>query len=398
MRLTGSGFTRAEMCPPSTFLPGVEEESSEYAKLGSAVHRYLQLVAEVGATAALELIDVDFRDVCAAIDLAEMPHSHPENWAVEVAFAWDWLAGAGRELYRGSGARVYGALEPTEVAGTADLVGIDGDAVVVLDLKTGWTPLGAPEESLQLAFYAVAAALAFGKSEAVVGFVRLVDGEPRFDCARLDEFALAEASLRLAAIVEQAMAAESAYDERAALELVAGEHCKYCRAFLRCPAKSTLLRELTVTSLEGPDAVLPVIDAAQVPAMIERVWASKELLARVEKQLEEYATAHPVRLSDGRIYGAVESSKETFDPEIGAEVLEQTFGAAVATEAVEVTTSLTKARLLRALRRVAEATPGQKITHLERQAHEAIRAAGGAKTSTWKSVKAFRPKLTEGSK
>jgi hypothetical protein len=385
MMLTGSGFTRAEKCTASTFLPHVIEAGGVYAGLGSALHRYLHLVAEVGAEAALQLIDPEYREACSKVELEGLPHSNPEGWAVEVAFAWDWLAGTGRELYRGSGARLYPALEPTELAGTADLVGLDGQTVIVLDLKSGWADLGRPEDSAQLQFYAVCAAAAYGASEAIVGFIRLVDGEPRYQQARLDAFALADATVRLQAIVDRCLQDEAEYRAEGLAIPVTGEHCKYCSAFLRCPAKATLAGQLAVS---GTD--LPALTVENAPLALERLWAAQEVLAKVEKAINELATSTPLRLSDGRIYGAVEATKESFDPLVGGEALAKAFGPELAAEAVEVESTLTKASIDRALR--GRLQKGQKISKLQQEAFEAIRAAGGAKTAKWTQVKAFKPK------
>jgi hypothetical protein len=393
VKLTGSGFGRAEACPASAFLPHVDEPPGVYAVSGSAVHRYLCLVAEVGRDAALALMEVEHRDACAAIDLDTMPHAEPANWAVEVAFAWDWLADTARELHRGSGSRDYSGIGPSEVAGTADLIGLDGGAVVVLDLKTGWADLGNPADSPQLQFYALAAALAYGATEAVVGFIHVRDGVALYDVARLDAFALAAAAERLRGIVVSTSAAEEQWAQTHQVTPVAGEHCRYCPAFLRCPAKATLARELALQSAANdPTELTPVLDAASVPAALERLWAAQQVLERVKRTLDEFAASHPVYLPDGRVYGSVESSKESFDPAIGASALAQLFGPDVAGEAVEVEKTLSKAALERALRKHIAGTD-KKLTHAVREAHEAIRAAGGSKVVTWTSVKAFKPKL-----
>ncbi len=392
MRLTGSGFARAEACPASTFLPGVEEGPSQYAKLGEAVHRYLCLVAEVGAESALALIDEEFRDVCKVLDLDGLPHGTPEGWAFEVAFAWDPRADTARELYRGSGERDYSAAVDGEVPGTADLVGLDGNTVIVLDLKTGWRPLGDPKTSLQLGFYAVAAARAYGASSALVGYIRLADGVPRYEHASLDEFELEAMAERLQAVLTAAQDAEIEHDATGKVTPVMGAHCVYCPAYLRCPAKATLARELAAQAVStDPAQLTPVLDAASVPQALERLWLAQEVLKRVEKTLEEYAMAHPVTLPDGRVYGPIEQSTETFDPVLGREALAKQFGEEVADAAVEVKSTLTKASIARVLKEKA-LKPGEKFAPLERSAHDAIRAAGASRVSTYTTVKVFKPK------
>lgn len=394
MRLTGSGFARAEACTPSTFLPGVDEPVSQHAKAGSAVHRYLCLVAEVGAESALELIEEEYRDLCAVLDLEALPHSSPEAWAVEVAYAWDYIQDTARELYRGSGARDYGDLAPSEVPGTADLVGLDGDTVIVLDLKTGWKPLGPPAESMQLGFYAVAAARALGATKALVGFVRLRDGAPRYEYATLDELDLEAMAERLRGVVSRVGEAEADWLLTGQPPtLRTGDHCEFCPVFLCCPAKATLVRELAVQAASSDPAELtPVLNAEDVPQALERLWAAQDVLSRVEKTLKEYAATNPVHLPDGSVYGAIEASEETLDPVIGEKVIAARFGEHFAAQCVETKVSLTKSAIKRVLQPLVK-DRGDKWAPTERAVLEEIRAAGGSRVSIWPTVKVFKPKL-----
>jgi hypothetical protein len=400
VRLTGSGFGRAEACPASTFLPAVKEAGGAAAVHGNVVHRYLCLVSEVGAEAALELMNLEHREVCAAIDLEQLPHAQRGAWAAEVSVAWDWATGAGREMARGSGRHEYD-IGPTESAGTADLATLVDGRLVVLDVKSGFADLGPPGEALQLLFYAVGLAAAWGATEATVGFV-YPDGR-QSKTAHLDAFDLAAAAERLRAVVERCRELEARYQADGHVTPRSGEHCRYCPAFLRCPAKATLVRELALQAASSdPTDLAPVLDADSVPQVLERLLAAEEVLARVRRVLEEWAATSPVRLPDGRIFGAVEQSKESFDPDVGGSVLARLFGPEVAAKAVEVTKELTKAAVKRELRGVYEArkAAGQKVTlsGLEREAHEAIREAGGATVSVWKSVRVFKPRaqLKEG--
>lgn len=387
MKLTGSGFERAEKCAPSTFLPGISSEASVYAKVGSAVHRFLCLAAETGREAALELMEVEHRETCAAIDLDSLPHASPGAWGVEVAFAWDWRADTARELYRGSGARKYEGLSADEVPGTADLIGLDGDTVIVLDLKTGWRPLGPPAESLQLGYYAVAAARAYGATRATVGFIRLVDGEPRYECANLDEFDLAAMAERLKGVVVTALEAELEHEASGETSaLVVGPHCTYCPAFRVCPANVALLRDLAKATEAAPEAALPVLDAETAPRVWQRLEAAQKVLDVVKEALEAYAVAHPFDLPDGQRVGQVETTRESIDGEAARSVLPPDIYEAAA----KVTVDLTKADLKRAARQYLP--EGKKVTHFERELLESLRAAGATKASTYYSVRSFRPK------
>ena len=402
--ITGSGFERAEKCPPSTFLPHVKSDPSVHAKAGAAVHRYLCLVSEVGAEAALELVDKEFRHICEAIDLSTLPHASPEGWAFEVAFAWDPARDTARELYRGSGERDYGDVEEHEVPGTADVIGLsDEDTVVVLDLKNGWRRLGAPGESLQLGFYAVAAARTTGATRAIVGWVRLADGTPKYEWAELDAIDLDAMAERLKAVLERAAAAEKAYgsvksdalsykSEREAFarhegELHEGEHCTYCPAFLQCPAKVTLLREMLALP-EQPK----VIPKEQVGAMLERLWLGKEVIDRTEKMLEEYVRAHPTKLpSTGETYALVEQEKEKIDPVVGRTIVSALVGSELAEKCVENEPTFTKAQLKRIVQPWTRER-GLEWAPTERQLLADIKAAGGVTTSRFPLFRRIKQK------
>lgn len=378
--ITGSGFERAEKCPPSTFLPHVKSDPSVHAKAGAAVHRYLCLVSEVGAEAALELVDKEFRHICEAIDLSTLPHASPEGWAFEVAFAWDPARDTARELYRGSGERDYGDVEEHEVPGTADVIGLsDEDTVVVLDLKNGWRRLGAPGESLQLGFYAVAAARTTGATRAIVGWVRLADGTPKYEWAELDAIDLDAMAERLKAVLQ--FAAEEK------LELHEGDHCTYCPAFLQCPAKTALLRE--VLALPSQPTVIP---KEQVGAMIERLWLGKEVIDRTEKMLEEYVRAHPTKLpSTGETYALVEQEKEKIDPVVGRTIVSALVGSELAEKCVENEPTFTKAQLKRIVQPWTRER-GLEWAPTERQLLADIKAAGGVTTSRFPLFRRIKQK------
>ena len=383
--ITGSGFERAEKCPPSTFLPHVKSDPSVHAKAGAAVHRYLCLVSEVGAEAALELVDKEFRHICEAIDLSTLPHASPEGWAFEVAFAWDPARDTARELYRGSGERDYGNVEEHEVPGTADVIGLsDEDTVVVLDLKNGWRRLGAPGESLQLGFYAVAAARTTGATRAIVGWVRLADGTPKYEWAELDAIDLDAMAERLKAVLQ--FAAEEKADVTK-IELHEGDHCTYCPAFLQCPAKVTLLRELL--ALPAQPALIP---QEQIGAMLERLWLAREVLERTEKMLEERVRSHPAKLpSTGETYALVEQEKEKIDPVVGRTIVSALVGSELAEKCVENEPTFTKAQLKRIVQPWTRER-GLEWAPTERQLLADIKAAGGVTTSRFPLFRRIKQK------
>lgn len=383
MKTSMSAMARAEACPPSTFLPRVESVSGEAAARGNAIHAYLRGVHADGEAKALESVPESYRAECAAIDVSRLPHVERESWAVEVGLAWDWEQDRGRELFRGSSTRDYSGVTPTELPGTADVLGVTDAEVVVLDVKTGWGRLGPPGESLQLLSYAVAAARAYGRPRAVVGWIRVLDETPRFELARLDELALDMAADRLRRVIEAAQGAELLHQADPALTVpVQGPHCRYCAAWRACQANTAMVRELAELQADA----LPVLDAETAPKAWVRLEAAELVLGHVRKGLEEYARTHPIDLPDGDKVGLVSTQRERIDPLLARKVLgEELFEAAV-----ERREEVTKAALKRALR--ARLAPGQKITHVERDVLAGLRDAAAISVSESSAVKRFTPK------
>lgn len=387
MKPTASGLQRAEACPLSCVLPGVEDVTPRLPRdLGNAIHGFVRDAPTLGREAALAAVPEAHRAACAALDLESILGANPEAWAQELALAWHPETGEAVELHRGRGDRDYSAAPAEALVGTADLVGLaDGGArAVVLDLKTGWADLGPPANSLQLGFGAVAMMALHGTMSATVGFVRVINGEGVWRTAELDALDLAAMATRLRDVWLAVAKAELLPE---AFTPTIGEHCRYCPAFLRCPAQMGLARELA-RDVELSTAELPPLTPEDVPRVLEKLEAGEALLKRIRAHIDEYARARPVHLPDGRVYGLQEREREGFDAEKAAPVLE---GLGLG-DAVETTREVTKASLKRAIqRKLPPAKRGE-----EKRALEALRAAGAAVTRTSVSVGYGRPKLPAG--
>lgn len=365
MTLTFSQAMRIEACPASEVLPHTRQaEGSKYAAYGAAIHAYLRDVNLLGAEVALEKVPEKFRDACAAIPLDKLPMVDPAKFIPEVAFAFDPDSGVGKELSRGSDSRDYSGVPPGWWAGTADLVGVTDTHVIVWDIKTGWAALADPGEHLQLLGYAIAAAQTWGKSQAWVGFIRIPEGgEPRFSFAELEPWDLDEAGQRFHALAKQvealkAVTKQESYDEED-FPLVEGEHCKFCPAFSRCPAKRFLLNEAVAATMniEAPlasgnlAAIAPQLTDLNFPAVLRRWELTKKLLDVVGEQLEAYAGERDIPLGDGMVYGRVARSVESVDLVKGLTVLAAKYGPDMARDAVEEKKTLPVGKLGKALRK-----------------------------------------------
>jgi hypothetical protein len=178
MRLpTAIELDRAMRCRASLTLPRIDSQGPE-AVLGSAKHEW--------ATAGKLPEDPELREACEAMDLSSLAIRR-EDFATEVAFAYDLEQDTAEEVGRHIG-RAYPKRPGTVMFGTADFVGLTEDAVIVPDLKTGRGWLPKPIEAMQLRFLALAAARAYGRNLARVGWLHPWDATWHWE--ELDAFEL----------------------------------------------------------------------------------------------------------------------------------------------------------------------------------------------------------------
>ena len=244
--LSASGLARAHNCPAAFALPVVREESSNDAKRGTLVHTFLELVSSGVApkAAATQIADPEARELCERLDL----RSVPTDGEAEVRLAYHTRTGIGRRL-PGEGHRDYAALEPEEIAGTADLVCWNEDPVRVVDWKTARYDHDVEQSRPQLELYALAVARLAGLSLVrwAVGVIS-DEGTIGWFSADLNEDALANVAARARETWERVQFERA---ERARLgaayepDVSLGWWCKWCSAYRACPA---LRREVqTVT-------------------------------------------------------------------------------------------------------------------------------------------------------
>lgn len=381
----GLAFT----CLGSAVLPRVDS-LNEHADKGNAKHAFLALCLKLGRDAALAEVPEEYRADCAALDVSELPASQAGQWLAEVAFAFDVVSGEARILGENIG-REYAAHGRTErdIAGSADLVGLTPDAVVVIDYKTGRMPVTRCRDNWQMRGLAVMAARALGRSRAQAAVLYLDDdGRPRYDWASWDAFDLdgfAAEMQHMGGIV---------LDKTAGLPtLRTGSHCRYCPALTTCPAQGAFVRQLVATPTETlAELEAGLKDDETARLVFERVEAVEAVIKKAKAALYDRACSRPIPLGNGEAFGLTESSRESLKGNVAWDVIAKLHGPAVADAAVEL--DATKAGIKRALAAVATET-GRKVTALEREALDAIRAAGGAETKTTRAVKVHRAALPE---
>src|SRR5215471_4720463 len=195
-KVTASNLWRAFLCLGSAILPKAEA-TSEAAERGIAIHKYLLDCNRVGQDLAIANVPEKYRPACGLIDLTRLPVD-PTKYAAEVALAFDARTGKARELHR-KGDRYYSQATATEICGTADVVAlVDDEVVKVIDYKSGYKTLPAPEANWQFRFLGLAAARAYDRTHALVEMIRIgSDGFPYPIRGELDLWALAETAEEL---------------------------------------------------------------------------------------------------------------------------------------------------------------------------------------------------------
>jgi hypothetical protein len=386
---TASRLQRAAVCPASVVLPQVASVS-EASERGTSIHAFLAAVGKVGRDEALLLVPEEHRAACDAIDLEALPCS-PGEFIAEVAFAFDTESGKARELGRDIN-RKYEVM-PSEIAGTADVVGIGHDAVFVGDFKTGRGPVVAACENWQLKFLALCACRVYQMPRATVALIHIDEtGEAKYDMAHLEADDLSNVANDLVLLAERVELMQSQVRAGATIDVVTGDHCRSCPAMPHCPGHMALVRRLA----QKPDAVVGEIQAALTPKTAALAWERlkqvEEVVKRVRAALFAFAAQNPIQLRNGVVLGEVESSRRELDGFVARHVLKQLHGPEVADQAVEYAAS--QASIERALRPVAKAT-GKALAALKREVLDEIDDQGGVFVKVTRSVREHRAEETE---
>jgi hypothetical protein len=287
-------------CPASDVLPR-SESTNEYARRGTAVHMFIERARKIGREHALTFlgddVDDDTRALCAAINLDELP----SGGDYEFKLAWDYETDKAR-VVDNQGHRNYPAGSGTEFFGTADFLGRDGDAVVVLDYKTGRRYLGPARDSWQLRMLALAACRLTGLERARVAYFFLRDdGSVATSWATLDAMDLAETADAL-----RELAARTP-DPTATVE---AEHCDYCPSWSSCPAKTALARAIgdgsAIASIDEATKTIAALSDDQLGEVFAKIERYNDVAERVTKAIRERASFRAIMLGNGRVLGTVD--------------------------------------------------------------------------------------------
>ncbi len=253
-KFSPSGAARLMACPGSYRMQlGRPEETSEYAAEGTLLH---DVVAKLEGS---EHSATNCKSVYAGL-------TAEQERCVEACLEYAKLnTPEGAEVHRELKVRVWHNFDLL-TEGTADYVVIVGDRAVLIDWKFGRGAVADPAGNPQLALYACGVAQKFRVSEVECHIFqpRVGDHAPPYVFRDFD--AIRE---RYAAAVEMA--------EGPGLQLLAGDHCKYCRAAAHCPALAMAANDAVVITKVTPE------NAAEVH---EQIKAAKQWLDAVSKAVK----------------------------------------------------------------------------------------------------------------
>lgn len=354
---SASDGDRVMRCPASAVLQRNGEIT--YANVGGNVlAEFLAALDTVSRDEALAAAPEEDRPFLALVDVDALP-AKPGTFAAEVAFAMRLDEGTAAEVGRKIGRDYSGAIQRTlgrprhdlEIVGTADVVAMAADAVVVLDHKRGHA-LHVPRarDTWQLRILALMASRAYGVSRAVVGIIRVLpDGTPRYDMAELDaldldciEHELGELATRIAVARKQVADWVVGFEPPT---VTIGSHCRYCPAIDGCPRYRSLFSLVAHQTEETAEKWLPMAHAElatddQLATLYDRVKLAKKFLSRVEAALYTRAAQRPIALHNGKFLAEVIGpGKPRYDGAKVHALLEEKHGRAVADAAVTMETS-----------------------------------------------------------
>lgn len=406
--ISPSSLSRAAACIRSEAMPHVHDNTPA-ARKGTIAHKFLADVLEHGRDLALGMVE-DTADIdwLSGIDIDRLPAAEQTAYEPEVALAYDPRTRTARVLGKNlSREEARAKAIDHEVVGIIDVLGQDGIHAIAHDYKTGWGYVEPVEVNWQLRTYALLAARWLEETAALYSVIRVRDnGSVWFDTGRMDELDLLaheEALLSLLAQREEVRRLTRSGAWRALPPLVEGRHCRYCPALPTCPAKVHALRTLGATEADRALTQGP-ITLEEAATAWQRLKFAQKTLERYEAILRDLARQTPIPLGDGgEVLGEKEVKRESIIPEQARVILERHYGpvgAAVAGEATESKTSITKSALKRALKRLVLPTlprGEQKISHLNAGALQMLREGGAVSATVSRCVTEWVPRaLPEG--
>lgn len=253
----------------------------------------------------------------------------PPSPRVEVTVAINVATGACRIVGEGQG-RNYD-IDPLEVWGTIDVLGVVSDTVVVIDWKTGFNDSDPASRNWQLWGYALAAARALGLSKARVYIAYTNQPGQPIDSHDLDWEDIAMMARKVADLVPRHARLLKAYREDGAVPTTReGSWCRHCPSKHVCPSKQGLLAVVARSGLPGP-AEMTKEQAAEA---VRQVLKFEQLVKDARGRLNQYVDDNgPIDMGNGMAYGrAPRSGNRSIDAEKAVQAIRETLGPDLARE------------------------------------------------------------------
>lgn len=278
--ITASSLSRLMNCPGSAVLPRAENVSV-WADAGHDEHEEL---ADQLLTGTLP---------------ENIARHMPPGAKSEIALAFCVATGVGRIIGENLG-RAYGTLGPFEICGACDVGGVEDDAVVVVDFKTGFNAVESATTNPQLAFYALALARAMNKTRAIVRIIYTKTG--RCDDAELDALDLAAFAESLRNLHRRVAAAQATRTSGTTVDTREGSWCRHCSSKPFCASKNGLLVQVAEKGLAViGDTTMTTERASSAYQQIVRIeQLAKDARARLNAFVDEHG---PIAVADGKMYG-----------------------------------------------------------------------------------------------
>ncbi len=377
---SASRWPRVVACPASHVLPQEKTESGDPARMGIAVHKFLEEAA-TDPKKALENVPEFARGFCEAVPLDALPVDcnkfTPELW---MAYYPDTDSA---EIIS-KGARPDGA-----IVCVADVVGVSSDHIYLADYKTGFVQQARVSVHWQMKIMALIVSRVFKKYRVRAEILALRDdGNVWPDMYEFDAMELDEIMLKVLDTLHAIEEMRKIIDELGGLPgdfpTHSGEHCRYCPAFSVCPSKINLVRHLATAPETLKDGLALTPENARAAHF--RLNDVEDLVKRLRKQVDDFARETPIDLGDGTELREGETKRQSLDGAIAAEVLQTIYGSEVAKAAVKLT--VTKEAMKTALRPMM--ADGVTLKSLMEEAMAELERQEGVKTKYTKSVKVYK--------
>lgn len=341
---SGSSLKRVKACLASQFKPHVYQQSDQ-ADEGTAKHLFLELTIGKGMSVEEAIVPIGpkHRKACLEIDLDAIPKM--TEVMAEVTFAFDPLTKTARILGQGLN-RDYSGAKSHEIVGTADRFGyVERDGRVIPrvdDYKTGGAfDVDPANQNDQIRFLGLCVSLLpelmRGSDVIEVSIVRTL-GRVKDDPYTMDQFDLAaelDSALRLSSSLIGIAKSGNVPPP------VEGSHCKYCPAFEHCEAKTSMIRKMVNAPALTAEGIMSMITHENASQAYARYREIKSVLRKMDMAFRKWAEKNPIKTSNGKVWGPVESQAAEIDPSVAFEVLSELYGIEVAKAACSFDTSKT---------------------------------------------------------